>query len=111
MSLTLRWRVPERRRTLRWRGPTGMIPALERSPALAVAAVIGPPGPPGADSVPLRIEASLAATWTLPHPLGRVPTVQVFLGTGEAVLTDISADEGQITVTFPSPRQGFVLAF
>lgn len=111
MSLTLQWRAPERRIALRWRGPAGMIPALERNPALPIAAVIGPPGPPGADAVPLRIEASLAATWTLPHSLGRVPTVQVFLSTGEAVLTDIAASETSITVTFPSPRQGFVLAF
>lgn len=109
MSLLLRWRAPGRRIALRWRGPEGMIAALERGSLHPVAAVIGPPGPLG--GAPLRIDASLAATWTLPHDLGRVPTVQVFLGTGEAVLADVTAGETQITVTFPSPQQGFVLAF
>ena len=111
MSLTLRWRVPSRRIVTRWRGPAGMLEALEREPSGAVAAVIGPPGPSGPSAAPLRIDASLAATWILPHPLGRVPTVQVFLGTGEPVLTDVAANAAQITVTFPSPQQGFVLAF
>ena len=117
MTFDLRWRIPERRIPLRWRGPLGMLAALERDSAWPVAAVVGPPGPPGpqgaagAGSAPLRLDASLAATWILPHPLGRVPTVQVYLSTGEAVLTDVSATTSQITVTFPSPHQGFVLAF
>ena len=66
---------------------------------------------PGAGSAPLRLDASLAATWTLPHTLGRVPTVQVYLASGEQVLTDLTATATTITVVFPSPQQGFVLAF
>ena len=111
MSLTLRWRAPERRIGLRWRGPAGMIAHLARHPFAPLAAIVGPPGPPGPDTMPLRLDAPLAATWTLPHPLGRVPTVQVFLAGGEAVLTDVAADPAQVTVTFPSPQQGFVLVF
>ncbi|MEO5586462.1 MAG: hypothetical protein ABIQ81_02085 [Novosphingobium sp.] len=111
MTLTLRWRAPERRIRLRWRGPSGMARQQERHPLPAIAAVIGPPGPPGPGSAPLRLDAALAATWILPHPLGRVPTVQVFLAGGEAVLTDIAAGPLQITATFPSPQQGFVLIF
>lgn len=111
MSLVLRWRAPERPIPLRWRGPAGMVRSLERNPALPVAAILGPAGPPGPAAAPLRLDAPLAATWILDHPLGRVPAVQVFLGTGEAVLADITADTARITVTFPSPRQGFVLAF
>lgn len=114
MSLTLRWRVPERRISLRWRGPAGMIGQVTRQPLAPIAAIVGPPGPPGtpgSGAAPLRLEASLAATWILPHPLGRVPTVQVFLAGGEAVLTDVAADTAQVTVTFPSPQQGFVLVF
>ena len=30
---------------------------------------------------------------------------------GEPVITDVAATTTQITVTFPSPQQGFVLAF
>lgn len=70
----------------------------------------GPRGVAGADAQPLRIDASLASTWILSHGLGRVPSVQVFLSGGEAVLTDVIATDTQITVTFPTPQQGFVLA-
>ena len=111
MSLTMRWRVPARRIVTRWRGPAGMAAALERDPSAAVAAIIGPPGPSGPSSVPVRLDGPLAATWVLRHALGRIPTVQVFLAGGEPVLTDIAADAAQVTVTFPSPQQGFVLAF
>jgi hypothetical protein len=111
VSLTLRWRAPERRIGLRWRGPAGMAAHLERHPLAPVAAIVGPPGPPGPDAAPLRLEAPPAATWVLPHSLGRVPTVQVFLASGEAVLTDVAATSTQVTVTFPSPREGFVLVF
>lgn len=114
MSLTLRWRAPERRLSLRWRGPAGMIAGLARRPLAPVAAIVGPPGPPGPlspDIAPMRLDAPLAATWILPHPLGRMPTVQVFLAGGEAVLTDVAADAAQVTLTFPSPQQGFVLVF
>ncbi len=114
MILTLRWRVPERPVTTRWRGPEGMAQALAREPAPAITAIIGPPGPQGPvgpDSQPLRIDAPLAATWVLSHPLGRLPTVHVYLATNEPVLTDVSVTTTQITVTFPSSQQGFVLAF
>ena len=111
MSLTIRWRTPARRITTRWRGPAGLAQALTRNPQMPVAAIIGPQGPAGASAMPVRIAASLAATWILANPLGRIPTVQVFLATGEPVLTDVQASTLQITVTFPSPQQGFVLAF
>lgn len=111
MSLALRWRTPERRIALRWRGPAGLVEQVGRHPLAPIAALIGPPGPPGAEAAPLRLDAPLAATWILPHPLGRVPTTQVFLTGGEAVLADVQAGMDQITVTFPSPQQGFVLAF
>ena len=117
MSLTLRWRVPQRRVATRWRGPAGMTQALTRDPALPIAAIVGPPGPQGLPgpqgpaATPVRIDAPLASTWVLANPLGRAPTVQVFLASGEQVLADILADATHITVTFPSPQQGFVLAF
>lgn len=117
MTLAVRWRAPPRKISTLWRGPLGMLEALGRDPALPVAAIVGPPGPAGpqgpagAGSAPLRLDAPLAATWALSHALGRVPTVQVYLSTGESVLTDVTATTTQITVTFPSPQQGFVLAF
>jgi hypothetical protein len=114
MTLTLRWNIPQRRILSRWRGPQGMTDALARHPELPIAAIVGPPGPPGpggAGSAPVRIDAPLAATWTLANPLSRIPTVQVFLASGEPVLTDVAVTNAVITVTFPTPQQGFILAF
>ena len=115
---TLRWRVPPRPLTTRWRGPLGMAQALARDPVLPVAAIVGPPGPPGPagsqgpggpTGAPLRLDASLAATWILPHPLGRVPAAQVVLANGESVITDLSATPAAVTVVFAAPHAGFVL--
>lgn len=114
MSLSLRWRALERQIEVRWRGPEGVAEALTRNPALAIAAIIGPTGPQGPVgplSQPVRIDASLASTWVLSHPLGRLPTVHVYLATTEPVLTDVSITTTQITVIFPSPQEGFVLAY
>ncbi len=111
MSLALRWRVPGRRILTRWRGPSGLAEAVARNPETPVAAIIGPPGPPGSGSGAVRLNATLAATWVLNHALGRIPGVQVYLSSGEPVITDVAATATQITVTFPSPQQGFVLAF
>lgn len=117
MTLQLAWRAPLRVLETRWRGPLGMLEAAVRNPEAPLAAIIGPPGPAGpqgpagAGSAPLRLDAALASTWVLSHGLGRVPTVQVYLTSGEAVLSDLFATTTQITVTFPSPQQGFVLAF
>ena len=113
--LTLRWRVPPRPVVTRWRGPLGMAPALGRDPVLPVAAIVGPPGlqgptgPTGATGTPLRLDASLAATWILPHPLGRMPATQVMLANGENVIADLSATPAAVTVTFAAPHAGFVL--
>lgn len=115
MTLALRWRAPQRRIATRWRGPAGMAETLARSPEAPLAAIVGPPGPAGPQGpqgpqgAPLRLDAPLAATWILPHPLGRVPAVQVFLPGGEGVIADIAATVETVTVTLASPSQGFVL--
>ena len=115
MSLVLRWRGAPRPIVTRWRGPLGMLQALTRDPVLPVAAIVGPPGAqgpqgqPGPVGAPLRLDASLAATWILPHPFGRVPAAQVMLASGESVIADLSATPAAVTVTFAAPQQGFVL--
>ena len=115
MSVTLRWRVPPRPIVTRWRGPLGMAQALTRNPVLPIAAIVGPPGPPGPagplgpTGAPLRLDASLAATWILPHPLGRVPAAQVVLASGENVIADLSATPTTVTVVFAAAQAGFVL--
>lgn len=66
---------------------------------------------PGGNFAPKKIDAPLAGTWTLPHGLGRIPMVQVFLLDGEAVISDFHVDATNIVVTWASPTQGYVLAF
>ena len=116
--LTLRWRVPPRPIVTRWRGPLGMGHALARDPVLPLAAIVGPPGSPGPAGsqgpvgpagAPLRLDASFAATWILPHPLGRVPATQVLLATGESVIADLTATSAAVTVVFAAAQAGFVL--
>ena len=118
MILRLRWRAIPPRLATRWRGPAGMLQALARDPLLPVAAIVGPPGssgspglpgPPGPPGTPLRLNAPLAATWILPHPLGRVPATQVVLASGESVIADLSATPAAVTVVFAAPQAGFVL--
>ena len=115
MIVTLRWRLPPRPIVIRWRGPLGMAQALTRDPVLPVAAIVGPPGvagatgPAGPPGAPLRLDAPLAATWILPHLLGRVPAAQVVLASGESVIADLSATASAVTVVFAAPQQGFVL--
>ena len=115
MTLTLRWRVPPRPISTRWRGPLGMAQALTRDPLQPVAAIVGPPGPIGPSGpigpqgASLRLDAPLAATWILPHPFGRVPAAQVVLASGESVIADLSATPAAITVVFAAPQAGFVL--
>ena len=95
--------------------PPGEAPVVVEASASAVVRVLsagtqGPQGVAGANGAqPVRIDASLGATWILPHTLGRVPLVQVFLTPGELVIADVSADANQITVTHASPRSGFVM--
>lgn len=115
MTLALRWRVPPRPLATRWRGPLGMSGSLARDPVLPIAGIVGPPGPQGPagpigpTGTPLRLDAPLAATWILPHPLGRVPAAQVVLANGESVIADLSATPAAVTVVFAAPQQGFVL--
>ena len=115
MTLRLRWRAIPQRIATRWRGPLATTQALVRDPLLPVAAIVGPPGeqgpagPAGPTGAPLRLDASLAATWILPHPFGRVPAAQVVLASGESVIADMSATASAVTVVFAAPQQGFVL--
>ena len=65
----------------------------------------GPQGPPGAAAVVLA-QLTPLATWTWPHPLGRLPQVTVYDQDGELVDPDIHATTGAVTVTWPDPRTG-----
>lgn len=111
MTLVLRWRVPPPPIVTRWRGPAGMADAVRRDPATPIAAIVGPVGPAGPPGVSRQYDVtSPAGTWILPHDLGRVPAVAVYLADGEAVIADVAATSTTITVTFATAQTGFVIA-
>lgn len=116
MSLmVLQWRQPAATPVTMWRGPLDQsLPASSREQLGSIAAVIGPrgaTGPEGGSGQPVRFDVSYSSSWLISHGLMRVPTVQVFLTTGEHVLVDFVADDTYITIQFPTPQQGFVLAY
>lgn len=69
--------------------------------------VPGPPGPPGpSGSSYEHTQSTPAATWQIPHGLGRYPAVTIVLD-GRAALTDIEYPSRTLAVaTFPSPIAG-----
>ena len=93
--------------------PPGDAPVVVQASSSAATVRVmaaGTQGPKGdSGTQPVRIDASNAATWILPHALGRVPMVQVFLASGELVISNVEADAAHVTVTHASPQSGFVL--
>lgn len=57
-----------------------------------------------------RFDQNSAATWTIPHTLGRVPQIQLFTSAGEQIHANITVDSSIIVVEFSQPQAGFVLA-
>lgn len=55
--------------------------------------------------------SSPAGTWTLTHTLGRLPSVDVYLPSGEKILTDVTTSDTQVVVTFSQPTAGYVVLF
>lgn len=78
---------------------------------LSVEGPQGPQGPQGPAAASVKIEASLASTWVLANPLGRIPTVSVYLSNGEQIIADVASTPSQITITHAQPQQGYVVAF
>lgn len=66
----------------------------------------GPQGVAGGNPV-LWDQSTPAATWTIPHGLGRLPTaVEVILADGEVVDTDTHVDDTYVVLTFAQPTAG-----
>jgi len=74
----------------------------------------GPAGPSGggtggtSSSIEF-IQASAAASWSFAHNLGRRPLAQVFLTSGELVISDVSVTTTHVYVTFAVAQSGFVV--
>lgn len=92
----------------------GTLPEVDSTPPdpsnpYQVPLIPGPPGPPGAAGTGgfmLHTQAAPAATWTIPHGLGREPhSIEVHVD-GEVVETDTHADETNVVLIFASPTAG-----
>lgn len=81
--------------------------ALELGPGLpGPPGPAGPPGPTGGAVV--HQQTTPAATWTVPHTLGRLPLVQLVVG-GQVVLTDLDVTTTQAVATWPQPTTGSMI--
>lgn len=110
-ELILRRFRPEPGLVLRRFGPDpALLAQAEAVPPRPLSILVGPPGPPGGSGSVTRFNVASAATWIVPHLLGREPIAQVFLASGEQIFPDVTVDPVHITVTFASPQAGFVLA-
>ena len=62
----------------------------------------GPKGDQGIGSGIAYVQATPVSSIAIPHSLGRLPVVVVYV-TGEEVETDVSADTGHAYLSFPTP--------
>lgn len=70
----------------------------------------GPQGPAGSGSVHQYTQSTPSASWVIVHNLGRAVSAEVFLNTGEEVITDvINTSTSTLTINFASVQSGYVL--
>lgn len=69
----------------------------------------GPAGSNGLSNSIEFIQASVAASWSFAHNLGRRPLAQVFLTSGEMVISDVTVTTTHVYVTFAIAQSGFVI--
>lgn len=61
--------------------------------------------PSGAGTGFAYTQVSASAQWVIPHAMGRIPAVDVYVG-GNLVGVDVSATTTNVVITFPSPQSG-----
>ena len=72
-----------------------------------VPAFMGPPGPPGGGTY-THTQAIAATVWTVPHNLGRRPSVSVTDHLGNVVLADVRyLDDDMVQISHGSALTGF----
>jgi hypothetical protein len=96
-------RVIENGKTIKLPAPTSVVRVVDQGPQ-------GIQGQAGIGGYSQRIDqATASANWILNHGKGSVPIVQVFLSSGEVIITDVVATATQINVVFAAPIAGFVV--
>lgn len=64
-----------------------------------------PGGSSGTDNTLVHTQSTPSASWAIPHLLGRIPNVQIYI-TGAVVIADITSTPSLVTVVFPSAVSG-----
>lgn len=64
----------------------------------------GPKGDPGNGGFEFE-QTVPSASWTIPHEFDRRPSVTIYIG-DEQVDSDVSADDGYVSIVFPAPTVG-----
>lgn len=59
----------------------------------------------GADNAVVHSQSTPSASWAIPHLMGRIPNVQIYI-TGAVVIADITSTSSLVTVVFPSAVSG-----
>jgi hypothetical protein len=58
----------------------------------------------------MHTQSSASAQWHITFPdLGRLPNVQIYLTSGEFIITDVLSTSTSVTVTFPSLTAGYAV--
>lgn len=64
----------------------------------------------GGSSGLMHTQTTPSAQWVIPiASLGRLPSVQIYLTTGESILTDLVVTTTLVTITFPSATAGYAV--
>lgn len=85
------------------------VAAVNTARDAALAAITSTTAGPGNDPAFQFTQTDPSAQWTIPHAFGRRPDVDVYLTSGELVITDVSASATQVVVTFPTPTAGYAV--
>jgi hypothetical protein len=90
--------------------PTTTISAIPVSMPMSLNASVALPVMSGGGAGYMHTQGTPAAQWHVTFPeLGRLPSVQIYLTSGENILTDIVSTSTSVTVTFPSATAGYAV--
>ena len=58
----------------------------------------------------MHTQGTPSAQWYITFPdMGRLPNVQIYLISGEVILTDLVSTSASVTITFPSATAGYAV--
>jgi hypothetical protein len=90
--------------------PTSTLTAVPVSMPLSLNGVVALPVSSGGGAGYMHTQSSPSAQWHITFPdLGRLPSVQIYLTTGEFIITDVLSTSTSVTVTFPSATAGYAV--